>query len=541
MIIANNDKPLPKPSANAPTSFETVLFPKGVTVEKLDATYLCKIYNDFILSLINVNDELKERIMRIRKEFPYETGKLGSLPTSKEVELTVASECEEAKDDSKTTKVTEEDKELTRKAWVEQAKLSVDTETLTASLISEIHVWANAILQVWNQYLEVIILVPHQLSEMLRKEFNKEKAACLSQFVHHSETKVSMFPFLATRDASTEHQTLVKVIRGSIMAKGISSLYVKERSLFGKLDEVPILFEEVFMKDSLAETKSAGDSTKQDGEGHLLVFVHGFQGNSYDTRVMKNVMFLRMPSIQTLCSMDNEGNTEGNIQEMGEKLAKEVISYIKEWFPGKSLKKLSFFGHSLGGIIIRAALPLLAEYKDKMHMFLTFSSPHLGCMYQSSKLVGAGMWFLKKWKTSKCLEQLEMTDHKDYTQTFLYKLSESEGLEWFKHVLLFSSFLDYYSPYDSSRIEIYKKVKSGSVRESVYMKMASNILGRIRANALHRVDVAFNIKKSSINSFIGREAHLQFLENEVLMKLIAYRYANLLTQQHHYSNAQRVV
>ena len=95
-------------------------------------------------------------------------------------------------------------------------------------------------------------------------------------------------------------------------------------------------------------------------------------------------------------------------------------------------------------------------------------------------------------------------------------------------MVLFSSFLDFYSPYESSRIEIYKKVKSGSVREAAYMKMAANILSRIKADSLHRIDVAFNIKKSSINSFIGREAHLQFLENEILMKIIAYRYANLL-------------
>ena len=30
--------------------------------------------------------------------------------------------------------------------------------------------------------------------------------------------------------------------------------------------------------------------------------------------------------------------------------------------PGKVLGKLSFVGHSLGGVIIRASLPYLAEY-----------------------------------------------------------------------------------------------------------------------------------------------------------------------------------
>ena len=44
-------------------------------------------------------------------------------------------------------------------------------------------------------------------------------------------------------------------------------------------------------------------------------------------------------------------------------------------------------GHSLGGVIIRAALPHLQEYSDKFHTFISFSSPHLGFMYHSSKMI----------------------------------------------------------------------------------------------------------------------------------------------------------
>jgi len=46
---------------------------------------------------------------------------------------------------------------------------------------------------------------------------------------------------------------------------------------------------------------------------------------------------------------------------MGERLAKEVKNYIAEWCPDL-LTKLSFIGHSLGGVIIRSALPHLQEY-----------------------------------------------------------------------------------------------------------------------------------------------------------------------------------
>lgn len=201
-----------------------------------------------------------------------------------------------------------------------------------------------------------------------------------------------------------------------------------EYKTFANIDEIPILFEEIFSKETLAESKIILPNSDKKTSGHLIVFVHGFQGNSYDTRMMKNIISMRFPGTELLCSVDNESNTEGDIRSMGEKLAKEINSYIREWFSRGNLEKISLIGHSLGGIIIRTALPYLSEHKAKMHTFLTFSSPHLGCMYQSSTLVGAGMWAMKLWKKSICLDQLAMTDNKDYNQTFMYKLSEAEVL-----------------------------------------------------------------------------------------------------------------
>jgi len=104
---------------------------------------------------------------------------------------------------------------------------------------------------------------------------------------------------------------------------------------------------------------------------------------------------------------------------------------------------VSFVGHSLGGLIIRAALPLLeGELKDKFYTYMSLSSPHLGYMYNSNKLFDAGMWFLKKWRKSKCLVQLSMSDHKNMEETVLYKLSTTSGLQHFKNVVLISSFQD---------------------------------------------------------------------------------------------------
>ena len=88
---------------------------------------------------------------------------------------------------------------------------------------------------------------------------------------------------------------------------------------------------------------------------------------------------------------------------MGTRLGVEVREYLNDWCPGKLLGRLSFIGHSLGGLIIRAALPYLTAYHSKMHLYMSLSSPHLGYAGGNSSLVDVGLWVLKKWNSSKCL------------------------------------------------------------------------------------------------------------------------------------------
>lgn len=190
---------------------------------------------------------------------------------------------------------------------------------------------------------------------------------------------------------------------------------------------------------------------------HLIVLVHGFQGNSYDMRLIKNTISLINPSCVFLPSSSNQDDTECDIEEMGKKLANEVKMFLKEWNDGIIFKKISFIGHSIGGLIIRAALPSLVEYSSKMWMYMSLSSPHLGYVYSSSKLVDAGMWLLKTWKKSKSLEQLSFSDGKDFQNCCIYRMSEFEGLSWFNYVYLLSSHQDLYAPFESTRIQLCSK------------------------------------------------------------------------------------
>jgi len=265
------------------------------------------------------------------------------------------------------------------------------------------------------------------------------------------------------------------------------------------------------------------------GGVHLIVLVHGFQGNSFDMRLIKNNIGLLYPDTLFLCSSANEDYTEHEIAAMGLRLAEEVKNYIKEWCPGPTLGRLSFIGHSLGGLIIRASLEYLAEYSGKMHLFMTLSSPHLGYMYNSSKIIDAGMWILKKWKKSVSLIELSMTDDEDPEKTYLYKLSTKKGLGWFKNLALVSSYQDQYAPFDSARIQICKRAMQDPSKGKVYVQMAKNILSSVAAQCIYRIDVNFKMAQKNIDTMIGRAAHIQFLENQVFMKMLVYRYANFFS------------
>ncbi len=55
--------------------------------------------------------------------------------------------------------------------------------------------------------------------------------------------------------------------------------------------------------------------------------------------------------------------------------------------------------------------------------------------------------------------------------------------------------------------------------------MQRNVLSRL--HTLRRLDVGFNCMKSGIDAFIGREAHIEMIDNENYMKMLVYHYEDL--------------
>jgi len=119
-----------------------------------------------------------------------------------------------------------------------------------------------------------------------------------------------------------------------------------------------------------------------------------------------------LPEAMFLVSTTNENETNSRIERLGLRLSREVTKYIQTYLNGARktgsthhnyLQKLSFVGHSLGGIIIREALKNLKDYREYFWSFVSLGSPHLGYMYNSNSLINAGIWFIRKWNDSDSL------------------------------------------------------------------------------------------------------------------------------------------
>ena len=88
---------------------------------------------------------------------------------------------------------------------------------------------------------------------------------------------------------------------------------------------------------------------------------------------------------------------------MGMRLASEVDYQLSKISP---IPKICMVGHSMGGLIIRSALPRLEKYKKHFHSLITLSSPHLGYNYSSSKLVDVGL--------HECSQKMHLNKRNEY-------------------------------------------------------------------------------------------------------------------------------
>ncbi|XP_034401219.1 protein FAM135B [Cyclopterus lumpus] len=264
------------------------------------------------------------------------------------------------------------------------------------------------------------------------------------------------------------------------------------------------------------------DDEEFDDGIHLVVCVHGLDGNSADLRLVKTFIELGLPGsrLDFLMSERNQTDTFADFDTMTDRLLDEIIQHVQLY--NLTIGRISFIGHSLGNIIIRSVLtrPRFRCYLPKLHTFLSLSGPHLGTLYNNSTLVSTGLWLMQKLKKSGSLLQLTFRDHVDPRKTFLYLLSQKQGLQFFKNVVLVASPQDRYVPFHSARIEMCKTALKDRTTGPVYTEMINNLLQPLveaKECRLIRQNV-FHALPNTANTLIGRAAHIAVLDSELFLE-----------------------
>lgn len=182
---------------------------------------------------------------------------------------------------------------------------------------------------------------------------------------------------------------------------------IEDEKYISKAAHAPILFEDSYVRGDSLENYPKKHSHEEEFINSLIVdapvrrdpnkakykFVflcHGFQGSHLDMLKLAHYFRLFNHDVTYICSRCNEEDTTIDIKKMGEKFAREVDAQLKQYLEEDRLGSVSFIGHSLGGLILRAALPHLESYRQFMKTLITLSSPHLGVSSGDSMLVETG-------------------------------------------------------------------------------------------------------------------------------------------------------
>mmetsp|Transcript_37942 Transcript_37942/g.60092 ORF Transcript_37942/g.60092 Transcript_37942/m.60092 type:complete len:778 (-) Transcript_37942:131-2464(-) len=408
-------------------------------------------------------------------------------------------------------------------------------QEMTMLITCDLLAASSSIAKVWQKLLHIESYCCREASTMLRTTWETSIRQALSHYIIKK-------PLREDKAASEEphmgdgvvQDKLAEELRAAQRSNSSRcSLAVEDQQVVSDIDDHPVVLDQRYQPLSSngfgkhtqqVESENVLPSEPKCYRGvHLFVLVHGWQGNSFDMRLMKNNLALLFPDAIFMCSTANEDLTDGDMNDSGIRLAQEVTNYIQDWCPGSALGRLSFITFSQGGLVVRAALPLLHEYSSKMFTFLTFSCQHLGYKQETYGLVTWGLWRLVDWRKVDYLKQLTMTDAEDPRETFVYRLSKAKGLEYFRWVVFTSSHQDQFAPYDTARA-----LKPGSWKNQAEAKvveeMVRNIWEPVDENRVIRLDINFKIAENTVDNMIGRAAHIRFLECQPVMKLILHNY-----------------
>jgi len=128
---------------------------------------------------------------------------------------------------------------------------------------------------------------------------------------------------------------------------------------------------------------------RRENSAHFLVLSHGNNGTDLDMFYMsERIRFLfekKCPNVDffILCVRSNSSDTWNGIHVGGERISNEVTEFYLKYLTRYDHIYLSLVGHSLGGLYMRFAAPLILDHEVLVNRvipvsYMSISTPHLG-------------------------------------------------------------------------------------------------------------------------------------------------------------------
>ncbi|CAI2385088.1 unnamed protein product [Moneuplotes crassus] len=264
---------------------------------------------------------------------------------------------------------------------------------------------------------------------------------------------------------------------------------------------------------------------------HLVFLLHGYKGRSKDMSNFQNSILKKFPEarVHSCKSLNgiNYGKYTNGILSLAKLIAREMKQEIDRTKQMKKLGRISMIAYSLGGLVFRASLRYLRRWIDldtRLDMLITMGTPHCGYVHTSSNLLSTGMWFVEKFSKNPFISQIRLSDSKSLRDCFIYQLSDDEYISCFSKVIFVGSSQDAYAPLESAIVEPSRRLERGSKSE-IIMKIQAKL--RCNLSNTKFIQVWVNCKprkKSKLDAYIGREAHIEFIDNIEVTKMIISRY-----------------
>ena len=206
-------------------------------------------------------------------------------------------------------------------------------------MVFEVNLLAGRLLILQHKLIEALRAAPRHIVENLHAEYRERVRERWNASILRNVVPTPDFALPSEENVGDSHKKMAKSKRATDPGLEDSELLkVEDLSVFGQGQIHPIIFEEIYVKDSEAKfvklVKANPDLLTEEAimrfqqarppaevGVHLFVLCHGFQGNSCDMRMLKNNLSLAHPEAVFLASTANEDQTEGDIFEMGERLA----------------------------------------------------------------------------------------------------------------------------------------------------------------------------------------------------------------------------